>query len=150
MIKKVIKLVSGLLVVCLLCSCATTSTVGNGKVDPVEAATIQLAVGVALMSKPEAIIPAYGVSTALLAIMSDNVTTVTIKLVEQSVAKEVAKLKLDPLTQQSFNDLIVLVKAEIITTIDTNNIQGSDKLVVIREIIQIVHDSAEVRLKVVK
>lgn len=147
---KFTKLIIVLLVVCSSCSCATTSTVGNGKVDPVEAATIQLAVGLALMSKPEAIIPAYGVSTALLAIMSDNITTVTVQLVEQSVAKEVAKLKLDPLTQQSFNDLIVLVKAEIITTIDTNNIQGSDKLVVIREIIQIVHDSAEVRLKVVK
>ncbi|MBV5346659.1 hypothetical protein JZU46_00280 [bacterium] len=143
------KRITFIIFICLaLMSCvANTSTIGNGKVDTIEKAEISLAVGIAFRVHPEAIIPAYGVSTALLAIMTDGVAPVTLDLVEKSVAKEVTKLKLDSLELQSFNDLLVIVKEQIKVTINTNNIVDvSAQLVVVKDIIQIVHDSAAARL----
>jgi hypothetical protein len=148
----IMKNLINLIITCVtlsLFACANnTSTIGNGKIDPVELATINLAVGVAFSTNPQAIVPAYGVSTALLAVMNSNAAAVSVEVIEATIKKEVQQLKLDPLTQQSFNDFVVLVKAEIATIIKKENIQGSaERLVVIKDVIQIINKSAEARLQ---
>lgn len=126
------------------------TTIGDGKIDPVEAATISFAVGIAMSARPSAILPAYGVSTALLALLSDNTQSVTIPILDAAVAKEVAKLNLDPITKQSFNDLVTLIKAEISSRLKVPNLGESEKLIVVKQFIQIVHDSAAARLEIIK
>jgi len=140
------------LIVVMLSGCASnTTSIGDGKVDPVESATISLSVGIAMSVRPDTIMPAYKVSGALLLLFSDNSQVVTIELLEKVVFKEVDKLNLDPLTKQSFNDLITLIKAEITTTLVTaKTVNVNEKLIIIRDIIQIVYTSAANRLYIVK
>ena len=58
-------------IISIISGCANTSkTLGDGKIDAVESASINVAVGVAFSAKPETIVPAYAVTTALLQIMS--------------------------------------------------------------------------------
>ncbi len=121
------------------------STIGNGKVDLVEAATIQVAVGLAFSAKPQTVVPAYAVTTALLKIMSNDTEQVQPSMIKILVVKELEKLKLDKLTMLSMIDLMNLVEAEIKTKIDIQ-VQDSNKMVIIKQVIQIIHDSSEVRI----
>lgn len=123
----------------------------DGKLTAVGEASLQLAVGIALSSKPEIILPAYGVATALLAILSDSSTVSTIPGLQKAVDKELDKLHLDPLAKQSFNDLVVLVEAQIKQNIAKSGIEEEkEKIVIIKQMIQIVQNSAAARLEVSK
>ena len=122
----------------------------DGKIDAVEAATIRLAVGAALSAKPETIKPAYAVSTALLATINTLDYAVLVSVVDKAIQNEVNKLNLDNLTKQSFNDLIVLVKAQIKqqinVSIDTSDIISEQRKVLISDILKIVQEASSARL----
>ena len=130
------------------CGCKDgKTTIGDGKVDMVEASTIRVAVGLAFAAKPNTVVPAYAISTALLQMTESDTEKVSPIFIEQALNSEIGKLNLDPLTVQSVNDLIVLIRAQIIDQIGVNN-DVQAKVIVIRQVIQIVHDSAGARLGV--
>lgn len=138
----------------MLTACSGTgpggSTLGDGQVDQVEAASIRVAVGLALTAKPEAVVPAYGVSTAVLAILPPGEgAEVDVSLIDGVIANEVDKLNLDPLTRQSFNDLVALARAEVTKQLSAG-LQGNQRLVVVRDIVAIIQQSAAARLEVAK
>ncbi|MDR2551436.1 MAG: hypothetical protein LBD10_14695 [Desulfobulbus sp.] len=124
--------------------CQGQSTVGNGKVDPVEAATLRVAVGMALSSRPAAVEPAYKVSTALLTIMDDK--TVLADELQAALGRETAKLNMDMATAVSFVEFVSLVEAQVRARLAEANISASTRMVVIREVLIIVRDAAAARL----
>lgn len=135
------------LFVCLFGCAQNVPITIDGKISSVEAATIQLAVGVVFSQNPETVIPAYGVSTALLAILSGTNESTTVSALDALVAKEADKLNLDPLTRQSFNDLVNLVKVQITDMLAAEGIANpSGALVLVKDVIQIVNNSAKARL----
>ena len=121
------------------------TTIGDGKVDMVEAAVIQIAVGAAMTAKPELIAPSYAVSTALLTLIDTNVVT-SPSMLEPVLDKEIDKLNLDPLTRQSARDLIALIKAQIMQQLNIEGPPPSTKMLVVKQIVQIVHDTAAARI----
>lgn len=127
---------------CMIAGCVTTN-VGDGQVDAVEAATIRLAVGAAMAAKPETVIPAYAVTKTVLAIM-DSGEAVQVKDLEAAVEKQIGTLNLTPLEKQSVSDLVALVRANIQGHI--SGIAPDLRMVMIRAVIEIVHDSAAMRL----
>lgn len=133
----------------LVTSCSTTSTIGNGKLDPIEAATINLAVSMALQAYPEATLPAYGVATALLALLADNAKKemVSLSMLDEVLKNETDKLKLDPVTKQAFNDLVVIVKTEIENNINMAGMSEADKLVVVMDVVKVVQQTASLKLQ---
>jgi len=132
-------------------SCSLTSTVGNGKIDPIEAATINLAVSIALQSYPDVILPAYGVATALLALLSNNTKeVVSLAVLDDVLRKETDKLNLDPLTKQAFNDLVTLIKLEIENKINIEGMTENEKLVVVMDVVKIVHQTTSLRLQILQ
>lgn len=126
------------------CNPNKSSSIGDGKVDIVEAAVIQVAVGAAMSAKPELIAPSYAVSTALLT-MLDASTTTSPSMLETVLGKEIDKLNLDPLTHQSVRDLVTLIKAKIVQELNLTDAPNT-KMVVLKQIVQIVHDTAAVRI----
>lgn len=124
------------------------TTLGNGKVDLVEAATIQVAVGLAFSAKPQTIVPAYAVSTALLKIMSNDTEKVIPSMLKSIVGDEIGKLKLDQLTTLAMIDLINLIETEIKSKLDLQT-EDSNKMIIIKQVIQIIHDSAETRMGII-
>lgn len=120
------------------------SSIGDGKVDIVEAAVIQAAVGAAMSAKPELVDPAYAVSTALLT-MLDASTITSPSLLETVLGKEIDKLNLDPLTRQSVRDLVALIKAKIVQELNLTDAPNT-KMIVLKQIVQIVHDTAAARI----
>ncbi|WP_321367623.1 hypothetical protein [uncultured Desulfuromusa sp.] len=119
----------------------------DGNVDQVEAALIQSAVGVAMTMRPEAVTPAYAVSTAILSRIDNN--SVLLSGLDGAVAAEVDKLDLLPAERQSFFDLVALVRAQIVRQLQAEGISdGAQRLVVVRQVIEIVRASAAARLGV--
>lgn len=122
------------------------STLGNGKVDPTEAAALRVAVGLAFTARPDTIAPSYAVSTAILAGLDvAGGQAVPLSAIDGLIGQETAKLKLDPLTQQSFNDLILLVKAKVLEQLSTNT-DVAARMVVVRDLVTIVQQTAAARL----
>ncbi|EMS79205.1 hypothetical protein [Desulfotignum phosphitoxidans] len=138
-----------MLVACLMAAgCAgTTARVGDGQVDAVETATIRLAVGAAMSVKPETIVPAYAVTKALLAVM-DGTEAVQVKDLEKVLVEQIEVLNLTPLEQQSMADLVGLIRANIEARI--SGLAPGLQLVVVRAVVEIVHDAASARLNLVK
>ena len=146
-----------LLSVCLLLLFATTfygcstssstivSNIGDGKVDEVEAASINLAVGIYLSANPKIIKPTYDISTILLEIIDGNVVT-SVSVLDTYLNAEVSKLNFDNATLQSFKDLVVLVKARIAQDLKAIDISENDKVIVVRDVIRIVQQAAYTRL----
>jgi hypothetical protein len=134
-----------LLPLLMLFGCSGKSTIGDGQVDEVEAASIRVAVGMAFQARPDTIAPAYAVSTALLAGMKVG-AAVELPSLDGIIAKEVALLKLDPLTAANFDDLITLVKAKIKAQVALPNLPDIQKMVVVKQVVEIVQQSAAVRL----
>ena len=126
------------------CGSQTSTTLGNGKVDPTEAAALRVAVGLAFTARPTAVAPAYAVSTAILAGLADG-QAVPLDAIDGAIAQETAKLKLDPATLQSFNDLILLAKAEITQKLSTDT-DATARQVVVRDVVTIVQQTAAARL----
>lgn len=150
--KKLLSVVMILLLLVSLTSCTgttgTSSVVGNigdGKVDEVEAASINLVVGAFLFANPKLIKPTYDVSSVLLAVI-DNKTITTVALLDGFLNSEVDKLNFDKVTTQSFKDLVKLVKARMVQDLTISNIPESQKLVIVREVVSIVQQAAYVRL----
>jgi hypothetical protein len=131
----------------LSASCTSTnqSTLGDGKVDEVEAASIRLAVGMSFSARPDTVAPAYAVSTALLGIMKPG-AAVDLPELDGIIAHEVERLNLDPLDAANFDDLISLVKAKIREQVTLPNVPDAQKLIVVRQVVEIVKQSAAVRL----
>ena len=150
--KKLLSVVMSLLLLVSLTSCTgttgTSSVVGNigdGKVDEVEAASINLVVGAFLFANPKLIKPTYDVSSVFLAVI-DIITITTVALLDGFLNSEVDKLNFDKVTTQSFKDLVKLVKAKMVQDLTISNIPESQKLVIVREVVSIVQQAAYVRL----
>jgi len=124
-----------------------TSGIGDGKVDAIEAATIQIAVGLAMTAKPETVAPAYAVSTALLAVM-DGADPVGLDTLNAVLAERTAQLELTAGERQSVMALVGLVRAGIKKQLNLPDIKASQKLVVVRDVLEIVRATASARLHV--
>jgi hypothetical protein len=135
-----------LVLMVMLSGCAGTSTVGNGKIDPVESATIRVAVGLAFQQMPSAIAPAYSVSTAILVMTSPNGQAIALPLLEDVVSKQIQDLKLDPLTQESMYDLLYLVKEALAQQLVGMTVPDSQKMIIVRDLIKIIQSSAAARM----
>jgi len=115
----------------------------NGEIVPVKKATIALAVGSVLSANPKLIIPAHDVSTALLTFIGNDTTPlVTIPFIKQAIDKELDKLNLDKALRRSFDDFIVLVKAQIDAELAKQGLLEDVKVILIREVLEIVQQSA--------
>lgn len=131
----------------ILVSGCAGKNLGDGRVDQVETATIRLAVGAAMGAMPETVIPAYAVTKALLAVM-DGPDAVPLNALDAEMERQVKALNLTPLEKQSMADLVDVVRANI-----EARISGMDpdmKLVMVRSVIEIVHDAAAARLNLAK
>ncbi len=126
----------------------SSTTIGNGKVDPAEAASIRLAVGLSFTAYPKAIVPAYAVSTAILEILPSDPSRppVEVSQIDSLISKEVDKLNLDPLTKQSFNDLVALAKTKIIEQLGVSS-DASTRTVVIHDVLTIIQQTAAARMQ---
>ncbi|WP_024333114.1 hypothetical protein [Desulfotignum balticum] len=120
---------------------------GDGQVDQVEAATIRLAVGSAMAAMPESVVPAYAVTKTLLAVM-DGPEAVQVADLETALDEKIADLNLTALERQSVTDLAALVRANIQAHI--SGIGEARQMVMIRAVIEIVHESSAARLNMAK
>jgi len=153
--KKIIVLITAIFLSFMSVSCTqvgkSTSTLGDGKIDAVESATIRVAVGLSLSSRPELTLPAYKISTAVLSIIDANkIELTTIPFIDKVIAEETSKLKLDPATLQSFSDLIALVKTKIQEQVNASvpSIpKDNTTVVIIRDVILIIQQSSMARLE---
>jgi len=103
-------------------------------------------VGLAMTARPDTVAPAHAVGTALLAVLADDSQPVPTSAIEQTIIAKMVELNLDPASQQSFNDLILLIKAKIIEQLAMAT-QGTNRIVVVRDIIKIVRETATARLE---
>jgi len=125
------------------------STLGNGQVDQVEAATIRVAVGLAFTARPDTLAPAYAVSTALLAVLAqDTGETILAVAIDTALTAKLDELHLDAATKASVQDLALLVKAQTLAQLGSVNLAAAEKKVVVREVIAIVQQTAAARLGV--
>lgn len=152
MLKKLKMLFAGVLLSLSLALTACTpnggTTLGDGQVDLVEAAVIQLSVGATMAAYPKTIMPAFEVTSALLALKTGSTTDIVeLSGLDAALKAETDKLNLDPLTLQSFNDLVVLVKASLNQQLANQGIALDDeKLVVAWKVVEIVNETAKARL----
>lgn len=116
---------------------------GDGKVDAVEAATIRVAVGVSMSTRPETVVPAYAVTKALLAVM-DGPEAVPLKDLEAAMMARIEALNLTPMEKAAVLDLAALVKVNIEARL--SGLAPDLRLVVVRSVIEIVHETAAYRL----
>jgi uncharacterized protein YceK len=120
-------------------------TTMNGTLDPTETATIRVAVGLAMTAEPKTVIPAYAVSTALLAILDGSEIT-TLDVLDSAVDEEINKLDLTAVERASFLELVALVKARIIQQLNLPDIDIAQRIVIVKNIIQIVRDASIARI----
>ena len=129
------------------CSPQGDSTIGNGKVDLVEAATIRVAVGMAFTARPDTVVPAYRVATGLLVVLdADADKTALAKTIKTALAEETAKLHLDAATASAFTDLVGLIEAQLLQQLKTPEVSTSQKAVILRDVLIIVRDAAADRM----
>lgn len=127
------------------------ANIGDGKVDQVEAATIQVAVGLAMTARPDTVAPAYAVSTAILAVLdADNGDTALAEAIDTALTSKLDDLHLDAPTTASVQDLALLIKAQIMEQLSSANLPASEKRVVIRDVVAVVQQTAAIRLGVNK
>lgn len=129
------------------CSPQGDSTLGNGKVDLVEAATIRVAVGMAFTARPDTVVPAYRVATGLLVVLdADSDKTTLAKTIKTALAEETAKLHLDAATASAFTDLVGLIEAQLVQELNASAVSSSQKAVILRDVLTIVRDAAADRM----
>lgn len=137
------------LIGCFGCSGPGASNIGDGQVDQVEAATIQVAVGLAMTARPDTVAPAYAVSTAILAVLdTSTVETALAAAIDTALTAKLNELNLDAPTKASVQDLALLIRAQTLEQLSSANLPASEKRVVIREVVAIVQRTAAVRLGV--
>jgi len=127
----------------LMVTGCVTKNIGDGQVDAVEAATIRVAVGVSMSARPETVVPAYAVTKTLLAVM-DGPEAVPLKDLEAAMIERVEALDLSPMEQAAVLDLAALVKVNIEACL--SGLAPDLQLVVVRSVIEIVHETAAYRL----
>jgi hypothetical protein len=117
-----------------------------GQVSEVEASIIRVAVGAAMSAMPQAVAPAYAVSTALLqAPTLDSV--IFLANLDDRIAAEVKKLKLTKDEKVMFFELVGAIKSGIKERLgDLTELDGFDYSLVVKTVIQIVNDAAKARL----
>lgn len=129
------------------CAGSTSLIKVDGKVNQIGSALIQAAVGIALTAKPEAVPPAYAVSTAVLARIDGG--SVLLSGLDAAVETEVNKLNLLNTEKASVMDIVGIVRAQIVTQLEAEGITNAEsRLIVVRQVIKIVRDSAAARLGV--
>lgn len=138
-----------MILACIFLMACQGTTVGNGKVDPVEAAVMRVAVGSAMTAYPAGIEPAYVVSTALLEVLSPDYVA-TASALDGIIARELDRLQLDPATKASFAELLALVRAQVVQTLATEKVPISDRRVMIRDLVLIVQQAAAARVEAAK
>jgi len=122
------------------------TTLGNGQVDAVEAATLRVAVGLAFTARPDTVAPAYAVASALLIVLDGDTESTALDTIDQALSKEIAKLNLETATAASFADLVNLVKTKIEDKLQGSGVSASGKRVVVRDVIKIVQETAALRM----
>ena len=128
---------------------ANQPTLGDGQIDQVESAALQVAVGLAFTARPDTIAPAYAVSTALLATLDQaNAETALASAIDKAMEAKMAELNLDALTRQSVLDLAALIKAKTMEQIGGSDLIPSEKKVVIHDVLAIVQQAAATRMGV--
>jgi len=132
-----------LLMVILMTGCATVDI--DGTVDPTETAMIRVAVGMAMTAEPDTVLPAYAVSTALLAIM-DGTEVTSLDTLDKAVDEEINDLTLTTAERASFMELVGLVKVRIIQQINLPGLDATQQLVIVKNVIQIVRDASMARI----
>lgn len=136
-----------------ICGCSekggNQSTLGDGKVDQVEAATIRVAVGLAFTARPDTVAPAYAASTAILALLDQNTgETVAASAIDTALSAKLEELNLDAATKQSVMDLVLLIKAKTMEQLDAADLTDDKEVVVIRDVVAIVQETAAARMGV--
>jgi uncharacterized protein YceK len=133
-----------MLIIVLLAGCSTVTL--DGDIDPVESAAIRVAVGLAMSASPQTVLPAYAVSTALLAILEGS-ETAPLDTFDAAINAEADKLELTDMERASFDELIKLVRAETMRRLNLPEIDTEQKLVIVKTVIQIVREAALARIK---
>jgi hypothetical protein len=142
--KNIFLLLCGIFFLSSCVQSTNTTSLRNGKIDPVEMATLQLAIGVAMNQKPSAVKPAYLVTNELLKITEKN--QVLLDNSDSIINTEIDKLSLDLMTKQSAKDLSNLIKQIVIQMLDSEGISKDQRYIAIIDIIKIVNQSAKSRL----
>lgn len=129
-----------------LAGCGTSGMINvDGNVDEVEAALIRAAVGLSMSVAPETVPPAYAVSTAILSRIDGS--SVLLSDLDTAVTAEVDSLDLVPVERQSLLDLVALVRARIIQQLKDKGVADADqRMIVVRQVIEIVRQSAAARM----
>lgn len=121
--------------------------VGDNNVDEVERAEINLAVSAVLRNNPDLISPAYTVSSALLERI-DGRQDESLSFIETAYNEQLDVLDLNPQDRADFLSLVSLVRAAIRRQLRATENEFSDLKysVVIRDVIEVVHNAAQARL----
>lgn len=140
------KLISLVVLLFLMAGCAgSQSNIGDGKFDPKEQAYFKLAVGVAMTARPETAPAVYVISEAVLKVIEPRNVSSN-EVLEGVIDYEVEKLKLTPGAKLVLLDLVNLLKVEMFSVLDTENINIDDRLVVVKQMLQIINESARARI----
>ena len=119
----------------------------DGQVDEVEASLIQSGVGIAMTVRPEAVPPAYAVSTALLARIGGG--SVLLSGLDAAVQSEVDKLGLLDTEKASVMDLVGVIRTTIVSKLKQEGITDpGQRLIIVKQVFEIVRRSAAARLGV--
>lgn len=140
-------MIAGVCFAAVLVSGCAGKNLGDGQVDAVEAATIRAAVGVSMSARPETVVPAYAVTKTLLAVM-DGPEAVPLKDLEAAMIGRIEALNLTPMEKAAVMDLAAMVKMNIEARL--SGLAPDLKLVVVRSVIEIVHETAAYRLNMTK
>lgn len=144
---KSILIIPLLLLLLLACSSSKPNTIGNGVVDPVEEATLRLSISLAFDSYPVAVEPAYIVSSVLLSKLNDTEmnNAALLNTVDAVVKDKTKELNLKDSDKAAFNLLVIIVKEKIKELINVEKIPESQRVVVIKDLIKIVNETAKAR-----
>lgn len=144
---KSILIIPLLLLLLSACSTSKPNTIGNGIVDPVEEATLRLSISLAFDSYPVAVEPAYIVSSVLLSKLNDTEmnNAALLNTVDVIVKDKTKELNLKDSDKAAFNLLIIIVKERIKELINVEKIPESQRVVVIKDLIKIVNETAKAR-----
>ena len=125
----------------LFVGCATVTLDGN--LDPVESAIVRIAVGAALTAEPQTVVPAYAVSTALMAIL-DGTEITELNILEERFNEEMQKLELNDAERASFLELAALVRMHIIQHLPDDGLD--QQIVIVRQVVKIIRDASMARI----
>ena len=144
---KSILIIPLLLLLLSACSSSKPNTIGNGVVDPIEEATLRLSISLAFDSYPVAVEPAYIVSSVLLSKLNDTEmnNAALLNTVDAVVKDKTKELNLKNSDKAAFNLLIIIVKEKIKELINVEKIPESQRVVVIKDLIKIVNETAKAR-----